>query len=84
MGETPVKALRIILLVGDEHSEAESVLGEYKEADLADVYVYELARRFAAQHAGKSIAIERQEDSVWWRFLWCNSEMAGLADRYCA
>jgi len=52
---------RIVLLIGDEHSAVKSVLAEYPGADLEKVNVNEEVPRFAAEHAGKCIAVEWQD-----------------------
>jgi len=62
---------RIVLLVGDEHSEVKSVLAEYPGADLEKTNVNEEVPKFAAEHAGKCVAVEWQDGLGWRRFLWC-------------
>jgi hypothetical protein len=62
---------RIVLLAGDEQSEVKSVLAEYSGADLQTVNVNEEVPKFAAEHAGKVVAIEWQDRLGWRRFLWC-------------
>jgi len=48
-----------------------SVLAEYPGADLDKVNVNEEAPKFAAEHAGKCVAVEWQDGLGWRRFLWC-------------
>jgi len=60
---------RIVLLAGDEHSEVKSVLAEYPGADLEKVNVNEEIPKFAAEHAGKLVAVEWQGTLGWRRFL---------------
>jgi len=62
---------RIVLFAGDEHSDVKSVLAEYPGADLDKVNVNEAVPRFAAEHAGKCVAVEWQDGLGWRRFLWC-------------
>jgi len=62
---------RIVLLAGNEHSEVKSVLAEYPGADLEKVNVNEEVPKFAAEHAGKVVAIEWQDGLGWRRLLWC-------------
>jgi hypothetical protein len=62
---------RVILLACDEHSEVKSVLAGYPAADLAKVNVNEAVPKFAAEHAGKYVAVECQDGAGWRRFLRC-------------
>jgi hypothetical protein len=62
---------RIVLLAGDQHSEVKSVLAEYPGADLEKVDVKDEVTKFAAEHAGKYVAVEWQDGLGWRRFLWC-------------
>jgi len=62
---------RIVLLVGDEHSEVKTVLAEYPSANLEKVNVNEEVPKFAADHAGKYVAVEWEDGQGWRRFLWC-------------
>lgn len=57
---------RIVLLAGDEHSDVKSVLAEYPGADLEKVDVKDEVTKFAAEHAGKIVAVEWQ-DGLGWR-----------------
>ena len=61
---------RIVLLAGDEQSAVKSVLEEYEGADLATVDVSEQARQFAAEHAGKCVAVEWWASQGWRRSFW--------------
>ena len=62
---------RIVLLAGDEHSDVKSVLAEYPGADLEEVDVKDEVTKFAAEHAGKCVAVEWRDGLSWRRFLWC-------------
>jgi hypothetical protein len=48
-----------------------SVLAEYSGADLQTVNVNEEVPKFAAEDAGKVVAIECRDGLGWRRFLWC-------------
>ena len=62
---------RIVLLAGDDHSDVKSVLAKYSGSDLQTVNANEEVPKFAAEHAGKFVAIEWQDGQGWRRFLWC-------------
>lgn len=48
-----------------------SALAEYNGADLDKVNANEEVPKFAAEHAGKWVAVEWQGTQGWRRFLWC-------------
>jgi hypothetical protein len=64
-------AQRLVLLAGDEQSAVKNVLAEYPGAELEKINVNAEVLRFAAEHAGKWVAIEWQDGQGWRRFLWC-------------
>ena len=70
--KAPPAPRRIVLLNGnDQHADVQQVLGEYPGEQLAEFDVHELLPQFAAEHAGKVVAVEWQDGLGWQRFLWC-------------
>jgi hypothetical protein len=68
---TPRVARRVVLLAGDEHSEVEGVLAEYRGADVSGRRLHADVRRFAAELPGRVVAGEWLGALGWTRFLWC-------------
>jgi len=70
--KAPPAPRRIVLLKGDDNdADVQQVLGEYPGEQLAEFDVHQLLPQFAAENAGKVVAVEWQDSLGWQRFLWC-------------
>jgi hypothetical protein len=68
--QTPRAPRRIVLLKGDDSSEAESVLAEYAGEQVSGTRLHDDLRKLAAEHPGRRLAAEWQGPLGWKRFLW--------------
>jgi hypothetical protein len=62
---------RLVLLVGDEHSEVAEVCAEYRGTETSGKRIHEDLQKFADEHPGRLIAAEWQGPLGWTRYLWC-------------
>jgi hypothetical protein len=60
-----------VLLKGDEHSDVDSVLAEYRGADVSGNRLHADLQQFADRHRGRQVAAEWLGPLGWTRFLWC-------------
>jgi hypothetical protein len=74
----------IILLAGDDHSQAERVLIEYPAQEAHTANLSEDLQRFAEEYRGRTIAAEWQGPREWVRFLWCRKERGDSSAVYGA
>jgi hypothetical protein len=70
-GATPRQPRRLVLLLGDEQSEAADVLAEYKGADVSGNRLHADVQRLAGEYPGRWVAAEWLGPTGWTRFLWC-------------
>ncbi len=68
---SPRAPRRLVLLQGDNHSEAVEVLLDYREADISGFRLHKDLQRLAAERPGKTVAAEWLAALGWTRFLWC-------------
>jgi hypothetical protein len=68
---TPRAARRLVLLKDDEHSDVDSVLAEYRGADVSGNRLHADLQQFADRHRGRQVAAEWLGPLGWTRFLWC-------------
>jgi hypothetical protein len=67
----PAAPRRLVLLTDGEHSEVSQVLAEYSGKEMSGERIHQDLQRFAADHAGKNVAVEWLGKLGWTRFLWC-------------
>lgn len=70
-GATPRHPRRLVLLLGDEKSEAADILAEYKGPDISGNRLHSDVQRLAAEYPGRWVAAEWLGPLGWTRFLWC-------------
>jgi hypothetical protein len=71
MSDSPRAPRRIVLLEGGEDSGVSQVLKEYAPAEVSGDRLHADVQKFAAEHAGQTVAAEWQGTLGWTRFLWC-------------
>jgi hypothetical protein len=64
---------RLVLLSGDEQSEVDKVLAEYKGAEVSGKKLHTELQRCAGEHHGRCVAAEWLGPLGWTRFLWCRA-----------
>jgi hypothetical protein len=62
---------RLVLLSGDEKSEVEAVLVEYRGAEISGNRLHADLQKFARDNPGRCVAAEWLGPLGWTRFLWC-------------
>ncbi len=62
---------RLVLLAGEDDSEAAKVLREYQGQDISGVKLHTDLQTLAQEHQGKMVAAEWLGSLGWTRFLWC-------------
>ena len=65
---------RVVLLEGDDHSEAERILVEYPAEQAHTANLSADLQRFAEEYRGRTIEAEWQGPQGWVRFLCCRKE----------
>ena len=68
-------ARRLVLLTGDDNSDAESVLLEYAPEQVSGAKLHADLRRLSAEHPGRRLAAEWHGPLGWTRFLWIGSTL---------
>jgi hypothetical protein len=70
-GPTERAPRRIVLLSAGEQSEVQSVLAEYRGADVSGTRLHQDLVKHAEEHRGQMVAGEWEGPLGWTRFLWC-------------
>jgi hypothetical protein len=71
MSETSRAPRRIVLLEAGTDSEVSQVLKEYAPAEVSGDRLHADVQKYAAEHAGRTVAAEWLGALGWTRFLWC-------------
>jgi hypothetical protein len=62
---------RLVLLTGDEQSEAAQVVAEYSGTGIGATKIHADLLRAAEEHPGQFAAVEWMSSIGWRRYLWC-------------